>query len=205
MAPAASAASPQECGAPRDHGETPAVGAAAFERPRAGVAGARLAARVGPAQAPVLHSGKKAVSSARTLGRRRVEKGQTSLTLRQKSRDLPRLAFSPWRKDPADSAHAGGACALHLSRLCKIGSARWLASQSTAETVAPGCRKSAGLLAARRALQQPTRRDQLPWAFHRICPGRCHSASVRRVCPLDADAPVNGCFIDSPSLSLVKH
>ena len=39
----------------------------------------------------------------------------------------------------------------------------------------------------------------------RICPGRCHSASVRRVCPLDADAPVNGCFIDSPSLSLVKH
>jgi len=88
-----------------------------------------------------------------------------SLTLRQKSRDLPRLAFSPWRKDPADSAHAGGACALHLSRLCKIGSARWLASQSTAETVAPGCRKSAGLLAARRALQQPTWRDQLPWAF----------------------------------------
>ena len=78
MAPAASAASPQECGAPRDHGETPAVGAAAFERPRAGAAGARLAARVGPAQAPVLHSGKKAVSSARTLGRRRVEKGQTS-------------------------------------------------------------------------------------------------------------------------------
>ena len=39
----------------------------------------------------------------------------------------------------------------------------------------------------------------------RICHGRCHSASVRRVCPLDADAPVNGCFIDSPSLSLVKH
>ena len=31
------------------------------------------------------------------------------------------------------------------------------------------------------------------------------SASVRRVCPLDADAPVNGCFIGSTSLALVKH
>jgi hypothetical protein len=87
------------------------------------------------------------------------------LTLRQKSRDLPRLAFSPGEKDPTDSAHATGACALHLFGLCKVGSARWLASQSTAETVAPGCRTSVGLLAARRAWQQPTRRDRLLRAF----------------------------------------
>jgi hypothetical protein len=75
MAPTTSAASPQECGEPHDHGETPAERTAGFERPRAGAAGARLAARVGPDQARVLHSGEKAVSSARTLGRRRVEKG----------------------------------------------------------------------------------------------------------------------------------
>jgi hypothetical protein len=31
------------------------------------------------------------------------------------------------------------------------------------------------------------------------------SASDERVCPLHADAPVNGCFISSTSLALAKH
>ena len=50
---------------------------------------------VRPAQARVLHSGKKAVSSARTPGRRRVEKGQTSLKIHLTDRAGSGSGFAP--------------------------------------------------------------------------------------------------------------
>jgi hypothetical protein len=70
------------------------------------------------------------------------------------------------------------------------------------------------VLATNSAGQHHHLADQLPAVFAfavakwktrhlRILRYRC--SAVRRVCPLHADAPVNGCFIGSTSLALVKH